>query len=131
MAQPVAKRGDRVVGMDTHIVMIPGPGAPVPTPQPLPFSGPLSEDLSSTVLVDDAEAATLGSKARNTPPHVPMGGSFKSPPSNEATVKAGSSTVLADNRPIARANDSAECCNDPADAPTGHVVAAGTVLAGD
>lgn len=32
MGQPAAKMGDKVVGMDIHIVMIPSPGGPVPTP---------------------------------------------------------------------------------------------------
>jgi uncharacterized Zn-binding protein involved in type VI secretion len=130
MGQPVAKRGDRVVGLDKHIVLVTGPGAPVPTPMPFPFCGPLSQDLSRTVCVDGAEAATVGSQAQNTPAHIPVGGSFQKPPSNQATVKEGSSTVFADNRSIARCNDGAQCCNDPVDMVSGHVVAAGTVLAG-
>ena len=130
MGQPVAKQGDRVVGLDTHVVLISSPAGPVPTPLPSPFSGPLSRELSSTVCVDNSYAATVGSQAQNTPSHIPVGGPFQRPPSNQATVKAGSSTVFADNRGVARAGDPAECCNDPADSPTGHVVAAGTVLAG-
>jgi uncharacterized Zn-binding protein involved in type VI secretion len=130
MAQPVAKRGDRVVGLDQHIVLISSPGGPIPTALPLPFSGPLSQDLCSTVAVDNAPAATVGSQATNTPPHIPVGGPFQKPPSNQATVKAGSSTVFAGNRAIARCNDSVECCNDPVDSQTGHVVARGTVFAG-
>lgn len=63
MTRPVAKRGDRVVGLDTHIVLIPSPAGPVPTPMPMPFSGSLTEQLSSTVFVDNMPAAkrNLGS----------------------------------------------------------------------
>ena len=32
MGQPAAKQGDKVMATDTHIVMIPSPGGPVPTP---------------------------------------------------------------------------------------------------
>jgi uncharacterized Zn-binding protein involved in type VI secretion len=130
MGQPVAKRGDKVVGLDTHVVLLSSPAGPVPTPIPSPFSGPLAEELSRTVFVDNAPAATVGSRARNTPSHIPAGGPFQRPPSNTATVKSGSATVFADGRGVARAGDPAECCNDPADAPTGHAVAAGTVRAG-
>ncbi|XXT39298.1 hypothetical protein WMF13_40875 [Sorangium sp. So ce513] len=44
--KPAAKQGDKVVGIDTHVVMLPSPGGPVPTPAPLPFSGTLNGDLS-------------------------------------------------------------------------------------
>lgn len=130
MGKPVAKEGDRVVGLDTHVVLVSGPAGPVPTPLPLPFSGPLSGSLSSTVCVDGAAAATVDSQAQNTPAHIPVGGPFQRSPSNTGTVKQGSSTVFADNKGLARAGDPADCCNDPADSPTGHVVAGGTVLAG-
>ena len=38
MGQPAAKQGDQVMATDTHIVMIPSPGGPVPTPLPHPLS---------------------------------------------------------------------------------------------
>jgi len=37
--KPAAKQGDLVVGIDTHIVMVPSPAGPVPTATPMPFSG--------------------------------------------------------------------------------------------
>ena len=130
MGQPVAKQGDKVVGLDTHVVLVPGPGSPVPTPMPFPFSGPLTQALSPTVFVDDKPMATVGSGAQNAPPHIPVAGPFQRPPSNSATVKEGSATVFANDRRVARAADAAECCNDPQDTQTGHVVAAGTAFAG-
>ena len=131
MTKPAAKQGDRVVGVDTHIVMIPSPGGPVPTPLPSPFAGELVSDLSTDVLVANKGAAVVGSVAKNNPPHVPAGGPFQKPPANEGKIQMGSQTVLVNNKGIARLGDTAMTCNDPADAPQGSVIASGTVLAGD
>ena len=117
-----------VVGIDTHIVMIPGPGNPVPTPLPNPFYGPLNGELSSSVFIDDHAAATKGSEAENSPPHIPAGGPFQTPPSNKGTVVEGSTSVFADGKPVARHGDRANTCNDPSDAPKGRVVAKGSVI---
>lgn len=130
MGAPVAKEDDRVVGVDTHIVLIPTPGGPAPTPVPMPFSGKLSEQLSATTFVDNKAVAVKGSAARNQPDHVPAGGPFEKPPSNRAEIKTGSATVHVDDKNVARAGDTALTCNDPADAPNGVVIAAGTVFAG-
>ncbi|WP_437485809.1 PAAR domain-containing protein [Sorangium sp. So ce1014] len=129
--KPAAKRGDKVVGIDTHVVMIPSPGGPVPTPTPMPFSGTLSDDLSRDVLIEGNPAAIQGSTAANAPAHVPPAGTFQRPPSNQARVQAGSNTVLINNKPAAHLGDPAMTCNDPADAPNGSVIASGTVLVGD
>ena len=127
--QPAAKEGDQITATDTHIVMIPSPGGPVPTPLPHPFVGTLQDALSEDVQVMNKKAAVVGSKAKNTP-HVPQGGPFQKPPKDEATVAVGSNKVLINNKAAARANDKALTCNDPADVPIGTVVAAGTVVMG-
>jgi uncharacterized Zn-binding protein involved in type VI secretion len=130
MAQPGAKQGDQVVATDTHIVMIPSPGGPVPTPLPHPFVGMLDGSLSADVKIEGKLAAVQGSTATNTPSHVPQGGPFQKPPSNRATVQLGSATVLINGKAAARNGDTAMTCNDPADLPAGTIVAAGTVLIG-
>lgn len=130
MGQPGAKQGDDVMGIDTHIVMLPSPAGPVPTPMPLPFSGKLDTQLSDSVFVDSKAAATKGSMASNTPAHVPPGGPFQNSPSNLATVKTGSGSVFFNNKEAARSGDTADTCNDPQDAPNGVVVAVGTVFIG-
>ncbi|EYF08295.1 PAAR domain-containing protein [Chondromyces apiculatus] len=129
--KPAAKQGDTIVGIDVHVVMVPAPGGAVPTPTPMPFSGKLSGALSKDVLVEGKAAAVQGSTAVNAPAHVPAGGTFQRPPSNEARVQAGSRSVLINNKPAAHLGDPALTCNDPADAPNGSVIAAGTVLVGD
>jgi len=130
MGQPAAKQGDQIVGVDTHIIMIPSPGGPVPTPLPHPFSGLIDGSLSSDVKIMGMNAATLNSTATNTPPHIPQGGPFQTPPSNRGQIIMGSSTVLINGKGAARNGDTANTCNDPPDMPVGTVVAVGTVLIG-
>jgi uncharacterized Zn-binding protein involved in type VI secretion len=130
MGQPAAKQGDRILATDTHIVMIPSPGGPVPTPLPHPFTGQLDGSLSSDVNIEGKAAATQGSTATNTPAHVPQGGPFQKPPSNKGTVQIGSSSVFINGKPAARNGDKAITCNDPADLPVGTVIAASTVMIG-
>jgi uncharacterized Zn-binding protein involved in type VI secretion len=132
MGQPAAKQGDQIVAVDTHIVMVPGPGSPVPTPLPHPFTGIIGGALSSDVNIMGMPAATVDSTADNSPAHIatPPGTSFQKSPANKATIKAGSGTVKINGKAAARNGDTAETCNDPADQPVGQVIAAGTVMIG-
>lgn len=133
MGQPAAKQGDQIVATDTHIVMVPAPpGSPVPTPLPHPFTGIISGSLSSDVKIMGMPAATVGSTADNSPPHIPTppGTAFQKPPANKATIQIGSPTVRINGQAAARNGDVAMTCNDPTDMPVGTVVAAGTVLIG-
>ena len=131
-AQPVAKQGDSVQAVDTHIVMVPSPGGPVPTPTPgHVFNGVINAGLSPNVLVGGLPVAIVGSTAMNTPPHIPIGGpSFQIPPTNQASIMMGSMTVLVNGQGIARNGDPARTCDDIVPAPHGTVVAVGTVMAG-
>jgi uncharacterized Zn-binding protein involved in type VI secretion len=133
MGQPAAKAGDRIVAVDTHIVMVPAaPAPPVPTPLPHPFAGVLAGGLSTDVKIMGKFAAVVGSTADNTPPHLPTppGTSFQKAPTNKATIKVGSPSVKIDGKAAARAGDQADTCNDPVDQPSGTVVAVGTVMIG-
>jgi len=122
MGQPAAKQGDQVTATDTHIIMVPSPGGPVPTPMPLPFVGMINGGLSTDVFVLGAPAATVDSIAMNMPPHIPAGGPFQKPPSNQGKIIMGSPTVQINGKPAARNGDTAMTCNDPADLPIGQVV---------
>lgn len=130
MGQPAAKNGDQVVGLDTHIILIPSASGTIPTPIPHPFTGMIDGELSSDVNIMGQAAATVGSTATNTPSHIPQGGAFQSPPSNSATLESGSQTVKINGKAAARMGDMATTCNDPADLPVGTVIAAGTVFIG-
>ncbi len=130
MGQPAAKQGDQVMATDIHIIMIPTPGGPVPTPIPHPFVGMIDGELSQDVNIMGMAAATVDSTASNTPPHIPQGGPFQSPPSNKATIKMGSAMVKINGKMAARNGDIAMTCNDPSDLPGGTVMAVGTVMIG-
>jgi uncharacterized Zn-binding protein involved in type VI secretion len=132
MGMPAAKKGDQVVAVDTHIVMVQSGPAQVATPLPHPFAGVISDGLSSDVNIMGRPAAVVGSTADNKPPHVPLtpGVSFQRPPTNKATVQVGSQTVKINGKAAARAGDKASTCNDPQDLPVGTVVATGTVMIG-
>lgn len=130
MGQPAAKMGDHIMATDTHIIMVPSPGGPVPTPTPMPFNGTINGGLSTNVKIEGKQAAVLGSTAMNTPPHVPAGGPFQRPPTNQGRIMIGSSSVFINGKPAARNGDTAMTCNDPADLPVGKVVAVSKVLIG-
>ena len=128
MAQPAATQGDRIVGIDLHLIQPPGPVSPVTVPHP--FSGVIDSGVSSDVLINGRGAALQDSGATNTPSHVPIGGSFVTVPSNRASIVSGSGTVLINGKQAARAGDPAKTCNDPVDQPVGRVVAVRQVLIG-
>jgi uncharacterized Zn-binding protein involved in type VI secretion len=131
MGQTAAKQGDKIVALDTHIVMVPGT-PPTPSPLPHPFMGILAGGLSADVKIMGMAAATVDSTADNTPPHIATapGTAFQKPPSNKGTITMGSPTVRINGKMAARNGDMAMTCNDPADQPVGKVVAAGTVFIG-
>ena len=128
MGQPAAKQGDQVTATDTHLIQPPGPSSPVPTP--LPFAGIIDGSLSVNVNIQKMPAATMGSRSTNTPPHIPVGGTFVKPPTNKGTIVSGSSTVKINGKAAARNGDTSLTCNDPVDLPVGTVVAVGTVNIG-
>lgn len=132
MGMPAARKGDQIIAVDTHIVMVPAGPSLVPTPLPHPFSGKLQGALATSVRIGGQPAAVVGSTAKNSPQHIatPPGTTFQSPPSNEATIKMGSSSVKIEGKAAARQGDTAVTCNDPADMPVGIVMGAGTVMIG-
>jgi uncharacterized Zn-binding protein involved in type VI secretion len=132
MGQPAAKANDQVTATDIHIVMVPAGPSLVPTPLPHQFSGLLTGGLIASVKVAGQAAAVVGSTADNTPVHIPTppGTTFQMPPTNKGTIQIGSMTVKVGGQQAARNGDVAMTCNDPADAPVGQVVAAGSVMIG-
>ena len=127
MGMVAAKQGDQIKAVDTHNI-VPPSGPPVPTPHP--FNGIIDGNLSPSVNIMGRPAATTGSTATNTPPHVPIGGTFQKPPANRGTIQADRRTVFINGKPVARNGDKALTCNDPTDVLAGTVVATGTVMVG-
>jgi uncharacterized Zn-binding protein involved in type VI secretion len=131
MPQPAAVMGDKVTGVDVHIVMVPSPGGPVPTPLPHPFNGTITTGCSNDVLIGGKPAAVVGATANAQPPHLPTppGTAFQIPPTNQGTIMPpGSPMVLINNKPAARVGDQVQTCNDPAPAPTSAIVGPGVPM---
>ena len=129
MPQPAAKQGDRVSGVCSHMIQPPGTSPPVMTPGHI-FNGIISSGLSTDVFIEGRPAAVVGSEASNTPPHIPIGGTFVNMPlvTNRATITMGSPTVLINGKQVARAGDQARPCSEvPVPA---QVVATSTVFIG-
>jgi uncharacterized Zn-binding protein involved in type VI secretion len=124
MGNPAANKNSIVQAIDTHIVLVPSPGGPVPTPLPHPFAGPCQSGLATTVKIAGQPAATVDSVANNQPAHIPTppGVSFQKPPANQGTVMLGSMTVKIDGKMAARLTDTVKTCNDPVDAPVGQII---------
>ena len=130
MGEMAAKEGDHIIAVDTHIVLVPSPGGPIPTPLPNPFGGLINGNLSTDVRIMGLFAATVGSTAENIPPHIPEEGTFEVPPTDQGEIITGSESVMINGRPAARNGDTAMTCKDPVDLPVGTVIAEGTVLIG-
>jgi uncharacterized Zn-binding protein involved in type VI secretion len=130
MGRPAAKLGDTIFAIDIHLVFTPPIVTPVPLPHP--FRGTINGNLSKNVKIMGRPAATVGSIAINTPPHIPTPPAiaFQKIPSNKGIVQMGSLTVRINGKMAARAGDVALTCNDPIDLPVGRVIAVGTVLIG-
>ncbi|HEU4627895.1 MAG TPA: PAAR domain-containing protein [Steroidobacteraceae bacterium] len=127
MREAAAKKGDQVLAVDTHLVLV---GSSV-VPLPFLFSGVIDRDLSANVNIMSQPAAVFGSGAYNHIEHrAPPGQSFQNPPTNLARIVAGSATVNINGVPAARNGDVAATCNDPNPLPIGTVAALGTVFIG-
>lgn len=121
MAQPAARLRDPVAGIDQHVVANPS-GATATVP--LPFSGSIDGGCEDSVLVNGTPVAVDGATVRHTPPgHLPPPSTtFVTPPRNNGTVRAGSRTVLAGGRPVARVGDGVATCTDiPTPNPTSRI----------
>lgn len=111
MGQPAAKMNDRIVNAgDLHVIISAASGAPVT--EPLPFTGLITISTCPTVRVNGQPAAVVGSVAMNEPPHVPVGGTFSVPPTNQGRILMGSTRVRFGGRAAARAGDLCETCHD-------------------
>ncbi len=113
---PAAKHFDPVVGVDIHIVQPPGPVPPVPVPHP--FIGMIVDPmdyvpiLGATVTVMGIPRAQAGTAGKCIPPHIPIGGVFVKPPSNECEVFMGSATVSVDGDAFSHLALPALSCHD-------------------
>ncbi len=113
---PALKHLDPIIGVDIHLIQLPAPGPPVPIPHPyigmifdvtdyIPFIG-------ATVKVNGLPRAKAGTSGQALPPHIPIGGTFIKPPTNESETFLGSATVAADGDPLVYAGLPILTCQD-------------------
>lgn len=113
---PAAKMTDPVLGVDVHIIQPPGPVPPVPVPHP--FIGMLFDPMDlvpiigATIFVNGMPRAIAGTSGKGLPPHIPIGGVFVKPPSNECEMFMGSATVALDGDAASYMALPALSCND-------------------
>lgn len=140
---PIASTAfDLVVGLDTHVELVPAP-APTPTPFPHPHCsvlwdplGPLVADVTGMlmppgptaagpVLIGGRAASVTGDTARMIVSHVliPPGTAFATglTPS-DAELPVGSRSVLVRGGAAVRAGEVAMSCSEPARLPSSQVV---------
>ena len=97
---PAAKALDPLLGIDIHIMQPPGPVPPVPLPNP--YIGMVFDPmdfvpfLGATTRIAGLPRAQAGSAGQALPPHLPIGGVFVKPPSNESEIFMGSAIVSLD-----------------------------------
>lgn len=109
---------DLVLGIDTHVVLMPSPAGPVPTPVLLPFVGLVFDPLDyvpgigATVWINGRPRAQAGSAVKACVPHQACGAVFLKPPANEGEVFTGSSTVACEGEPLASDGSRVLSCQD-------------------
>ena len=112
----VGKQFDIVMGVDIHIVQPPGPVPPLPIPHP--FIGIVFDPMEfvpmigASILVSGVPRAQAGTAVKAVPPHIPIGGVFVKPPSNDGEVFMGSLTIPAEGEPLAFMGSPVLTCQD-------------------
>jgi RHS repeat-associated protein len=86
------------------------------------ISGLFGGSFSGPVLINGMPAANTGTQVKGMPVHVPIGGVFVNPPSNEGTIITGSKTVHVLGTSGARLTSMVITCNDPINLPTSVVM---------
>lgn len=101
----VGKQFDIVMGVDIHIIQPPGPVPPIPIPHP--FMGIVFDPAEFVplkgfnVMVNGIPRGQGGSAVKMTVPHIPIGGTFVKPPTNDGELYMGADTIGVENEPFA------------------------------
>ena len=112
----IAVEGDKVMGMDTHIMVIPAGMSTANVPLPHPFIGKLKDKLSKDVKIKDKKAATKDSVAKHDDSmHMQLPGTikFQKNPKKEGKVTGGTSRkVKINGKEAAVIGSQVSTCND-------------------
>jgi hypothetical protein len=112
----IAVEDDKVVGMDTHIMVVPAGTSTATVPLPHPFIGKLKDKLSKDVKIKDKKCATKDSVAKHDDSmHMQLPGTikFQNNPKKEGNVTGGtSSKVKINGKEAAVIGSQVTTCND-------------------
>ena len=112
----IAVQNDKVMGFDTHIVVVPSGSGTTTVPLPHPFIGKISDKVSEDVKIGNKGAAVKGSKAKHDDSmHMQLPGTikFQNNPKKEGEVTGGTvSKVKVDGKEVAVIGSQVTTCND-------------------
>jgi len=112
----MAAEGDKVMGFDVHMMVVPSGNGTAVVPLPHPFIGKLADKLSKDVKVKGHNAAVKGSVAKHdNPMHNQLPGTikFQSGPKKEGEVTGGTSgKVKVNGKEAAVIGSTVTTCND-------------------
>jgi hypothetical protein len=112
----IAKQNDKVMGFDTHIMVIPAGTSTANVPLPHPFIGQIKDKVSSDVKIGDKGVATKGSIAKHDDSmHMQLPGTikFQNNPKKEGEVTGGTvSKVKVNGKEVAVLGSQVTTCND-------------------
>jgi uncharacterized Zn-binding protein involved in type VI secretion len=112
----IAKQNDKVIGFDTHIMVIPAGTSTANVPLPHPFIGQIKDKVSSDVKIGDKGVATKGSIAKHDDSmHMQLPGTikFQNNPKKEGEVTGGTvSKVKVNGKEVAVLGSQVTTCND-------------------
>ena len=112
----IAKQNDKVIGFDTHIMVIPAGMSTANVPLPHPFIGQIKDKVSSDVKIGDKGVATKGSIAKHDDSmHMQLPGTikFQKNPKKEGEVTGGTvSKVKVNGKEVAVLGSQVTTCND-------------------
>jgi phage baseplate assembly protein gpV len=112
----IAVEGDKVMGMDTHIMVVPAGNTTTTVPLPHPFIGKLKDKLAKDVTIKDKKCAVKDSVAKHDDSmHMQLPGTikFQKNPKKEGKVTGGtSSKVKIEGKEAAVIGSQVTTCND-------------------
>ena len=112
----IAVEGDKVMGMDTHIMVVPAGNTTTTVPLPHPFIGKLKDKLAKDVTIKDKKCAVKDSVAKHDDSmHMQLPGTikFQNNPKKEGKVTGGtSSKVKIEGKEAAVIGSQVTTCND-------------------
>ena len=112
----LAAKDDKVMGFDTHMMIVPSGSGTATVPLPHPFIGKISEKVSEDVKIGNKGVAVKGSKAKHDDStHMQLPGTikFQTNPKKEGEVTGGTaSKVKVDGKEAAVIGSQVTTCND-------------------